>query len=58
MYYWDRTYLHAEDDIQEFEIAEKNECGNIYEITNSFTELYKEICEASLDAGMNVTVDL
>ncbi|RAY52372.1 SMI1/KNR4 family protein, partial [Enterobacter kobei] len=27
-------------------------------ITNSFTELYKKICETSLDAGMNVTVDL
>ena len=58
VYYWDRTHLHAEDDIQEFEIAEQNECGNIYKITNSFTEFYKKICETSLDAGMNVTVDL
>lgn len=58
VYYWDRTHLHAEDDIQEFEIAEQNECGNIYKITNGFTEFYKKICETSRDAGMNVTVDL
>ena len=58
VYYWDRTHLHAEDDIQEFEIAEQNQCGIIYKITNSFTEFHKIICKASLDAGMNVTVDL
>ncbi|HCT7900780.1 TPA: SMI1/KNR4 family protein [Enterobacter cloacae] len=58
VYYWDRTHLHAEDDTQEFEIDEKNECGNIYKITNTFTEFYKKICETSIDAGMNLTVDL
>ncbi|HDS9625155.1 TPA: SMI1/KNR4 family protein, partial [Enterobacter asburiae] len=58
VYYWDRTHLHAEDDIQLFETPEQNGCGNIYKITNSFTEFYKEICEAYPDAGMNLTVDL
>ncbi|MDK2355463.1 SMI1/KNR4 family protein [Enterobacter hormaechei] len=58
VYYWDRTHLHADDDIQYFEFAEQNECGNIYKITNSFTEFHKIICKTSLDAGMNVTVDL
>lgn len=57
-YYWDRTHLHAEDDIQEFENAEKNECGNIYKITNGFTEFYEIICDSSLGTGMNVTIDL
>lgn len=58
LYYWDKTHLHAEDDLQEYELAEQNECGNIYKITNSFTEFHKRICKTSLDAGMNVTVDL
>ena len=58
VYYWDRTHLHAEDDIQKFDIAEKNECGNIFKISNSFTEFYERICESSLDAGVKVNVDL
>ena len=58
VYYWDRTHLHAEDDIQKFDIAEKNECGNIYRISNDFTDFYERICDLSLGTGMNVTIDL
>ncbi|MGG7521260.1 SMI1/KNR4 family protein [bacterium BS0013] len=58
VYYWDRTHLHVEDDIKKFEIAEENECGNIYKISNGFTEFYERICDSSLGTEMNVTIDL
>ncbi|MBY6292142.1 SMI1/KNR4 family protein [Enterobacter bugandensis] len=58
VYYWDRTHLHAEDYIQKFEFSEKNECGNIYRISNDFNDFYERICDSSLGTGMNVTIDL
>lgn len=57
VYYWDRTHLHAEDDIQAFELAEQNECGNIYKISNDFTAFYERIFDSSLGTGMNLTID-
>lgn len=58
VYYWDRTHLHAEYDIQKFDIAEQNEFGNIYRISNGFTDFYERICESSFGSGMNLTIDL
>jgi len=58
VFYWDRTHLHAEDDIQNFEIAEENECGNIYRITDNFSDFYEKISETTIAQGMIVTNDL
>ncbi|MCK7339153.1 SMI1/KNR4 family protein [Enterobacter cloacae] len=58
VYYWDRIHLYAEYDIQKFDIAEQNEFGNIYRISNGFTDFYERICESSFGSGMNLTIDL
>ncbi|NIF24410.1 SMI1/KNR4 family protein [Candidatus Pantoea multigeneris] len=58
VYYWDRTHLHSEDDIQIFAIPEKNDSGNIYKITDDFTSFYKMVLQTTADLGMKINNDL
>ncbi|EOT8214736.1 SMI1/KNR4 family protein [Escherichia albertii] len=43
VYYWDRTHLHADDTLQEYAIAEVNECGNLYKVSDSFDNFFSII---------------
>ncbi|EQB98841.1 SMI1/KNR4 family protein [Photorhabdus temperata] len=45
VYYWDRTHLHADDDLQNYHFKEINECGNLYKVSNSFDDFFKSILE-------------
>lgn len=58
IFYWDRTHLHVEDDIQNFEIAEHNESGNLYRITNDFSSFFEKIAETTISQEMVITHDL
>lgn len=58
IFYWDRTHLHDEDDIQSFEIAEENESGNLYRVINEFSDFFKKISENTIAQGMAVSNDL
>jgi hypothetical protein len=46
IYYWDRTHLHAEDDIQNYYFEEVDECGNLYKLSDSFDDFLKTIIES------------
>jgi len=43
VYYWDRTHLHADDEVQNYHFKEVNECGNLYTVSNSFNDFLKLI---------------
>ena len=58
VFYWDRTHLHSEDDIQNFAIPEKNDCGNIYKVADSFSSFYALVSQTTLNLGMKVNNDL
>lgn len=58
IYYWDRTHLHSEDDIQTFEIAGKNDSGNIYKVTDDFSSFYKLVSQTTVEIGMKINNDL
>ncbi|ELY4376674.1 SMI1/KNR4 family protein [Cronobacter sakazakii] len=58
IFYWDRTHLHAEDILQQFEIPEQNECGNLYRLSDTFTQFYQSVIDNTLAQGMQVTRDL
>lgn len=58
IFYWDRTHLHAEDILQQFEIPEQNECGNLYRLNDTFTQFYQSVIDNTLAQGMQVTRDL
>ncbi|WP_217276986.1 SMI1/KNR4 family protein [Photorhabdus heterorhabditis] len=45
VYYWDRTHLHADDDLQKYHFKEINECRNLYKVSNSFDDFLKSILE-------------
>ena len=51
VYYWDRTHLHCEDDIQQFDIAEQQECGNLYKVAPDFTIFYQMILQHTCTQG-------
>lgn len=51
VYYWDRTHLHAEDDIQQFDIAEQQESGNLYQVAPDFTTFYQMILQHACTQG-------
>ncbi|MDV5356879.1 SMI1/KNR4 family protein [Enterobacter asburiae] len=51
VYYWDRTHLHCEDDIQQFDIAEQQECGNLYKVAPDFTIFYQMILQHACTQG-------
>jgi len=40
IYYWDRTHLHESDLKNDFDIPERNDCGNLFFVTGSFVEFY------------------
>jgi len=40
VYYWDRTHLHEGDSINNYDIAEQNECGHLYFVVKTVDELY------------------
>jgi hypothetical protein len=40
VYYWDRTHLHHGAAILKADIPEKNECGNLYLVANTFGEFW------------------
>jgi len=52
IYYWDRTHLHIEDEIQDFSIPEVNDSGNLYKIHNEFSEFLTILTKKTLDKGM------
>ena len=58
IFYWDRTHLHAEDTLQDFEIPEQNECRNLYRLSDTFTAFFEMISEQTLAQGMKVNRDL
>jgi len=58
VYYWDRTHLHSEDDIQAFAIPEKNDSGNIYKITDDFSSFYNFVSQTTVEIGMKISNDL
>ena len=58
IFYWDRTHLHAEDEIQDFEISEYKECGNIYKICDSFALFFESVSAKTISNGMQVIKDL
>ncbi|WP_413796606.1 SMI1/KNR4 family protein [Kosakonia cowanii] len=51
VYYWDRTHLHAEDDIQQFDIAEQQEGGNLYKVAADFTTFYQMVLQNACTQG-------
>ncbi|ELY4323523.1 SMI1/KNR4 family protein [Cronobacter turicensis] len=58
IFYWDRTHLHAEDTLQQFEIPEQDECGNLYRLSDTFTAFFEMISGQTLAHGMHVNRDL
>ncbi|AUQ24811.1 SMI1/KNR4 family protein [Dickeya zeae] len=50
VYYWDRTHIHSDDG---FDYQEVNEEGNIYKISDSFTDFYNAIM---LNVGGDVNI--
>lgn len=58
VYYWDRTHLHSEGEIQDFTIPEENDCGNIYKITDDFSSFYKLVLQTTIDLGMKINNEL
>lgn len=58
VYYWDRTHLHSEDDIQNFSISEKNDSGNIYKITDDFSSFCDLVFETTVELGMEISNDI
>ena len=51
VYYWDRTHLHESDKINNFDIAERGDCGNLYKIASCIDEFY-DLILASLSGGV------
>lgn len=51
VYYWDRTHLHAEDDIQQFDIAEQQDSGNLYKVAADFTTFYQMVLQNACTQG-------
>ena len=51
VYYWDRTHLHAEDDIQQFDIAEQQEGANLYKVAADFTTFYQMVLQNACTQG-------
>ncbi|CDH34739.1 conserved hypothetical protein [Xenorhabdus bovienii str. Intermedium] len=47
LYYWDRTHLHADDDLQNYYFEEVDECGNLYKISNSFDSFLKFVLDCT-----------
>ncbi|WP_440091840.1 SMI1/KNR4 family protein [Pseudomonas syringae] len=45
IYYWDRTHLHDSDVKNRFDIAEINDCGNLFFVSSSFDEFYNLILQ-------------
>ncbi|SDP19024.1 SMI1 / KNR4 family (SUKH-1) [Pseudomonas congelans] len=43
VYYWDRTHLHASDELKSPCIAEINECGNLFFMASDFFQFYDKI---------------
>ncbi|CAI2531880.1 SMI1 / KNR4 family [Serratia ficaria] len=58
VYYWDRTHLHADDDIQGFSIPEVNACGNLYKVHDDFSSFLSELVKNTIGDGMSVNKDL
>ncbi|ELY3545521.1 SMI1/KNR4 family protein [Cronobacter turicensis] len=58
IFYWDRTHLHAEDTLQDYEIPEQDECGNLYRLSDTFTAFFEMISGQTLAHGMHVNRDL
>ncbi|EOC1315172.1 SMI1/KNR4 family protein [Cronobacter turicensis] len=58
LFYWDRTHLHTEDTLQDYEIPEQNECGNLYRLSDTFTAFFEMISEQTLAQRMKVNRDL
>ncbi|MBD2782869.1 SMI1/KNR4 family protein [Xenorhabdus szentirmaii] len=54
IYYWDRTHLHVEDDVQDIAINEVDECGNLYRISDSFETFFKQLLSQTEDKGMKL----
>ncbi|TDB58201.1 SMI1/KNR4 family protein [Photorhabdus khanii] len=54
VYYWDRTHLHVEDDVQDIAFSEVDECGNLYKVSHSFEEFFKQILSQTEDKGMKL----
>jgi hypothetical protein len=40
VYYWDRTHLHESDSVNDFDIAEQNDSGNLFFIAPDFDQFY------------------
>jgi cell wall assembly regulator SMI1 len=40
LYYWDRTHLHESDDKNDFDIAERDGCGNLFFLAPDFTSFF------------------
>ncbi|MDN0087391.1 SMI1/KNR4 family protein [Yersinia nurmii] len=58
VYYWDRTHLHSEYDMQKISIQEVDECGSLYKIHHEFSDFFAELVRNTIDKGMKLTKDL
>ncbi|WP_445375114.1 SMI1/KNR4 family protein [Photorhabdus tasmaniensis] len=58
VYYWDRTHLHIEDEIQDIAFNETDECGNLYKISHSFEAFFKQLLSQTEDKGMKLVQGL
>ncbi|WP_256205343.1 SMI1/KNR4 family protein [Pseudomonas tussilaginis] len=51
VYYWDRTHLHEPGLTRDVDIAEQNECGDLFFISPGFEEFYNTLFSS---AGVDV----
>lgn len=58
VYYWDRTHLHSEDDLQNFDIQEEDSSGPLYKFSDGFSEFFEKIVKNTLELGMKMKRDL
>jgi hypothetical protein len=55
--YWDRTHLHSEDSKQEFDVAEVDDCGNLYVVSRTFKDFVDRIFENIMNSEFVVDDD-
>ncbi|EDT2853159.1 SMI1/KNR4 family protein [Salmonella enterica] len=58
VYYWDRTHLHSEDDLQKFDINAENVSGPLYKFSDNFYDFFERLVINTLSAGMKLYRDL
>lgn len=58
VYYWDRTCLHADDNMQGYAIAGGDDSLHLYLCQKTFTQFFEEVMSLTVKKGMSVSPGL